>query len=53
MDECDFQREGNEALNAALSIAEKNAQIVLLTTSNGPQGVAAEICKEAGLVRFV
>ena len=54
-DECDFQSEGVEALNAALSIAEegKQNQIVLLTTSNGPSGVAAEICRGAGLTRFV
>lgn len=54
-DESDFQPEGVAALDAALSIAEegKSNQIVLLTTSNGPTGVCAEICRGAGFSRFV
>ena len=54
MDESDFQAEGHQALDAALSIAETNkySKIVLVTTSNGPQGVAADICRGAEFVRW-
>lgn len=54
LDESDFQPEGVAALDAALSIAEegKQNQIVLLSTSNGPQGVIAEICRGAGFSRW-
>jgi hypothetical protein len=55
MDESDFQAEGHQALDAALSIAEnnKNSKIVLVTTSDGPQGVCADICRGAEFVRYV
>lgn len=54
MDESDFQPEGHAALAAALPIAEtgKNAKIVLVTTSAGPSGVVAEICRGAGFVKW-
>lgn len=54
MDESDFQAEGHEALTAALSIAEtgKNSSICLVTTSDGPQGVAADICRGGGFTRW-
>jgi len=54
MDESDFQAEGHEALNAALSIAElnKNSKIVLVTTSDGPQGVCADICRGAEFTKY-
>ena len=54
MDESDFQPEGIAALEAALSIAEsdKSSQIVLITTSNGPSGAVAEICKGVGFLRW-
>lgn len=54
MDESDFQAEGDEALGAALSIAEtgKHSKIILVTTSDGPQGVAADICRGAGFTRW-
>jgi hypothetical protein len=54
MDESDFQAEGHEALNAALSIAEtdKNSHIALVTTSDGPQGVCADICRGAGFTKW-
>lgn len=54
MDESDFQAEGHEALTAALSIAEtgKDSQIVLVTTSDGPQGVVADICRGAGFTKW-
>ena len=54
MDESDFQSEGHEALTAALSIAEtgKESRIVLVTTSDGPQGVVADICRGAGFTKW-
>jgi hypothetical protein len=54
MDESDFQMEGQDALSSALSIAENNksSKIVLVTTSNGPQGVCADLCRGAEFTRF-
>lgn len=52
MDEVDFQPEGREALTAALSMVEKKAKLILVTSSDGPRGVVAEICREIGFVRF-
>lgn len=54
MDESDFQAEGHDALSAALSIAEhgKSSKIVLVTTSDGPQGICADICRGADFVRY-
>jgi DNA-binding MurR/RpiR family transcriptional regulator len=52
MDECDFQPEAHAALAAALPFAEKNAKIILITTSAGPQGVVAEIAKTIGFESF-
>lgn len=52
MDEADFQDEGGSALTAALSIAEKVAKIILMTSSNGPTGVVAELCREVGMVVY-
>jgi hypothetical protein len=52
MDEADFQAEGERALTAALPIVEKGAKLVMTTTSNGPIGTAAGICREVGFVRF-
>lgn len=52
MDESEFQSEGRDALIAALPTVEKNAQIILLSSSNGPQGVLAGICREAGFYKF-
>lgn len=52
MDESEFQNEGADALVAALPTVEKKAQIILLSSSNGPGGVLAGICKEAGFVKF-
>jgi hypothetical protein len=55
MDESDFQPEGGDALYAAISIAQEGGtnQIILATTSNGPTGVAAEICRDAGFTRWI
>jgi hypothetical protein len=52
MDEVDFQDKGHSALASAIPLAEKAAKIILITTSNGPLGVVASICKEAGFTRF-
>ena len=54
MDESDFQDEGADALTAALSIAQVGGsnQIVLVSTSNGPTGICAEICRGAGFSRW-
>ena len=51
-DEMDFQPEGHQALVAALPIAEKGAKLVLLSSSNGPSGVLAGICRDVGFLRF-
>jgi len=52
MDESEFQAEGPAALVAALPIAEKGAQLIVLSSSNGPVGVLASICTGAGFTRF-
>lgn len=51
MDECEFQPEAALALQAALPLAEKGAKIVLASTSNGPRGIMADICRSVGFVR--
>ncbi len=52
MDEVDFMEKGHESLIAAVPLAEKATKLILITTSNGPRGVVAGLCKEAGFVRF-
>lgn len=52
MDECDFQPEAHAALAAALPFVEKNAKLILITTSNGPSGVVAQIAKSIGFESF-
>jgi len=52
MDESEFQARGHEALVAALSLVEKKAKIILLSSSNGPIGVMAGLCREAGFRRW-
>lgn len=51
MDECEFMPEAHKALKAALSTVEKEAKIVLLSTSDGPSGILAGICRN-DFVRF-
>ena len=51
-DEIEFQPEAHLALKAALATVEKSAQIILLSSSNGPSGVLAGICDEVGFTRF-
>lgn len=51
-DEVDFQQDGHEAYTAALPAVEKGAKLFLITTSNGPSGVVAGICADAGFTRW-
>jgi hypothetical protein len=52
MDECEFQPQAELAVAAALPFAEKGAKLVLVSSSNGPIGPIASICREIGFVRF-
>lgn len=52
LDESEFQEQGEEAVATAMAQVEKGAKIVLLSSSNGPRGPLARICKEIGLSRF-
>ena len=54
MDECEFQAEAHAALTAAIALMEsaKDAKLILISTSNGPGGIMAGICKEAGFVKW-
>lgn len=53
MDESEFQPEADRALISALPIWEKGAQLIILSTSNGPQGILAGICHEVGFTKFI
>jgi len=53
MDESEFQPEADRALISALPIWEKGAQLIILSTSNGPQGILAGICRDVGFTKFV
>jgi len=53
MDESEFQPEAEKALVSALPIWEKGAQMIILSTSNGPSGILAGICREVGFTKFV
>lgn len=52
IDESDFMERGHESLAAVIPMAEKATKLIVISTSNGPRGVLAQICKEANLVRF-
>jgi hypothetical protein len=52
MDECDFQPQAQQAYTAALPFAEKNAKIILVSSSNGPGHPLANLCKSVGLRRW-
>lgn len=49
MDESEFQKEGASALRAALPIVENGAKLVILSSSNGPRGILADICRGVGI----
>jgi len=53
MDESEFQPEAEKALVSALPIWEKGAQLIIVSTSNGPQGILAGICSEVGFTKFI
>lgn len=54
MDECEFQDEAHPALTAMIALVESNksVKLILISTSNGPQGIMAGICKEVGFVKW-
>lgn len=54
MDESEFQDGAHEALNSVLPFTRegKHTKVVLVSTSNGPGGVLAGICKDVGFVRW-
>jgi len=52
MDESEFMPEAHEALTAALPLIEGNAKLVAISSSNGPGGILAGICKQIGFTRF-
>jgi hypothetical protein len=52
MDESEFQPEGQKALVGALPTLEKGAQLIIASTSNGPQGILADVCRSIGFTKF-
>jgi hypothetical protein len=54
LDECEFQEGAHAALTAIMALVEgnKNVTCILISTSNGPQGILAGICKEVGFVKW-
>jgi hypothetical protein len=52
MDECEFQDESPDALTALLPLVEKGAQAILVSSSNGPIGVMAELCRDVGFTSW-
>lgn len=54
MDESEFQPHAHEAMTAAKPLMEpgKDVQIVLASSSNGPSGPIASLCREVGFTKF-
>lgn len=52
MDESEFQQEASDAYAAAVPIAEKGAQLIIMSSSNGPNGILSKMCQEVGFTRF-
>ena len=54
MDESEFQPHAHQAMTAAKPLMEpgKDVQIVLASSSNGPSGPIASLCREVGFTRF-
>jgi phage FluMu gp28-like protein len=52
MDEIEFMDKGHQSFVAALPFIEGAAQMVLVSTSNGPHGVIADMARNAGFQRF-
>ena len=55
LDESEFQPHAHEAMAAAKPLMEpdKDVQIVLASSSNGPSGPIASLCREVGFTKFV
>ena len=53
MDESEFQPEGEKALVSALPTLEKGAQLIVASTSNGPKGILADVCRDIGFTKFI
>ncbi len=51
-DESEFQPEAVRAFQAALPTIEKGVKMVVASSSNGPRGLLAGMCKDVGFVRF-
>jgi phage FluMu gp28-like protein len=51
-DETDFQEDAQESLVTALAFAEKGARLIFVSSSNGPRGVMADLCRSIGFVKF-
>lgn len=49
LDEVEYMAEGHQSLTAALPMVEKGCKLVLVSSSNGPSGVLAGICKDVGI----
>jgi len=54
MDESEFQPHAHQAMTAAKPLMEpgKDVQIVLASSSNGPSGPIASLCREVGFTKF-
>jgi len=54
LDESEFQPHAHEAMAAAKPLMEpdKDVQIVLASSSNGPSGAIASLCREVGFTKF-
>lgn len=52
LDEIEFQENAWLTFEAALPFTEKGGRLILISTSNGPSGVLAMLCKEVGFTRF-
>lgn len=52
LDESEYQPRGHDALVAALALVEKKSKIIVLSSSNGPLGLLAGICREVGFRRW-
>ncbi len=52
MDEVEFQEQGHQSFVAVLPFLEKEAQVILISTSNGPHGVLADMARSIGFTRY-
>lgn len=51
-DEIEFQEKGHQSFVAMLPFAEKKCKIIIVSSSNGPQGVLAGFARDIGFARF-